>query len=101
MDHAEEVSDFAEAVSGADVQFASLRYADLLRNWATEGRNSLADHAIEMQKRYNVALACGDEDPAIYLIGHRVGVADVRRNQLLLLAYVIGRFSERFGTSRH
>ena len=54
MAHAEEVSDFAEAVSGADVQFASLRYADLLRNLATEGRNSLADHAIEMQKRYDV-----------------------------------------------
>jgi len=52
--HAEEVSDFAEAVSGADVQFASLRYADLLRNWITEGRSSLPDHAIEIQKRYDV-----------------------------------------------
>jgi hypothetical protein len=52
--HAEEVSDFAEAVSGADVQFASLRYADLLNNWATWGGNSLPHHAEEMQKRYDV-----------------------------------------------
>lgn len=52
--HSEEVSDFAEAVAGADVQFASLRYADLLQTWVTDGRSSLADHAREIEKRYDV-----------------------------------------------
>jgi hypothetical protein len=52
--HSEEVSDFAEAVSGADVQFASLRYADLLRKWITDGISTLHDHALELQKRYDV-----------------------------------------------
>jgi len=54
LEHAEEVSDFADAVLGADVQFASLRFTDLLKNWIAEGTNTLRDHAIEMQKRYDV-----------------------------------------------
>jgi hypothetical protein len=52
--HAAEVAEFAEAVAGAEVNFTSLKYSELLASWHDSPNRDAQNHAATIAKRFDI-----------------------------------------------